>query len=91
MPGRRTTLESCSRTFDARGAKHNRGKSSANMLRTLHTAYVQSKLEYGLPAFGPFLLHDIGHLQQHFLQENRVCGKAIKGEPHAADNSRSPR
>jgi hypothetical protein len=41
--------------------------------------------------FGPFLLHDIGHLQQHFLQENRACGKAIKGEPHAADNSRSPR
>jgi hypothetical protein len=41
--------------------------------------------------FGPFLLHDIGHLQQHFLQENRVCGKAIKGEPHATDNSPSPR
>jgi hypothetical protein len=41
--------------------------------------------------FGPFLLHDIGHLQQHFLQENRVCRKAIKGEPHARDDSRRPR
>ena len=40
--------------------------------------------------FGPFLFHDIGHLQQHFLQEDRVCGKAIKGEPHAADDSGSP-
>lgn len=33
-----------------------------------------------------FPLQDIGHLAQHFLQENRVCWKAIKGEPHAADN-----
>ncbi|CCW15845.1 hypothetical protein EBBID32_1730 [Sphingobium indicum BiD32] len=39
--------------------------------------------------FGPFLLHDIGHLQQHFLQEDRVSGKAI--EPHAANNSGSRR
>ncbi|MBG6117353.1 MULTISPECIES: hypothetical protein [unclassified Sphingobium] len=43
------------------------------------------------PPFGPFLLHGIGHLQQHFLQEDWVCGKAIKGEPHATDNSPSPR
>ncbi|WP_162182183.1 hypothetical protein [Sphingobium sp. ba1] len=43
------------------------------------------------PQFGPFPLHDIGHLQQHFLQENRVCGEAIKGEPHGLNHSRSPR
>ena len=42
------------------------------------------------PPFGPFLFHGIGHLQQHFLQEDRVCRKAIKGEPHAADDSGSP-
>lgn len=31
----------------------------------------------------PFCFHSLGHLPQHFLQENRVCGKAIKVEPHA--------
>jgi hypothetical protein len=30
-------------------------------------------------------LHGLGHLPQHFLQKNRVCGKAIKVEPHASD------
>ena len=33
--------------------------------------------------FIPFHLHSLGHLPQHFLQENRVCRKAIKVEPHA--------
>ena len=30
-----------------------------------------------------FCFHSLGHLPQHFLQENWVCGKAIKVEPHA--------
>lgn len=38
--------------------------------------------------FGPLQFHDLGHLAQNFLQENRVCGKAIKVEPHARNYSR---
>jgi len=39
--------------------------------------------------FGALRLNGIDHLPQYFLQQNRVCGKAIKVEPHAADYSRS--
>ncbi|TCM12126.1 hypothetical protein EDF56_11910 [Novosphingobium sp. PhB165] len=39
--------------------------------------------------FGPLQFHDLSHLPQHFLQEDRVCGETIKVEPHAVDYSAS--
>jgi hypothetical protein len=37
--------------------------------------------------FGSLVLHDLSHLPQHFLQENRVCRKAIEVEPHARNDN----
>jgi hypothetical protein len=49
-------------------------------------------LDHGLAqtSVRPAHLHNVRHLQQHFLQEDRFCGKAINGPEPAYRRLRMP-